>query len=814
MIKEGCLAMNWKAKLLLLGIFAIIMSLGGASSQTGTISDKATGEAVSNANGFAGAVYENRDNPTSLKAFKDYAKGVASDALEAGIVIVAKEGAIKAIIYKGAEAYVAARAAGDYAAADAIEATTISEASEAGTAITAGAFMAEVALVALPLYFVNPERTDYDPNDLNPHIINSKSQPTTTPSSTAEPSKKLTKDYGPWSLSKSTDSTGWSEDKRLESVPTNQQLITQPVVQQPVTKPVDQKPATQPAAVTSVQIGSSQAQLSTDQPTNAQIKTGNEVETTNALNVRSAPGTSGSTVISTKNMGSTGTILDGPVSADGFTWWKIKYDDGTTGWSEDKRLESVPANQQSATQQTSQSTGMTPKVILADKPTYYPPGATSNGNGPVQLSSLTNNQQKTTLSIDQQPITRPVDQQPVASKYTSQIPSGDVQFNPGTSSVASAPGQVQVNLDLRNENGNAVPPGTEVTAKDGSGNYVQVNWDSNGHALANGAPGTWTITANAPGYATNINNVDVSSSSSSTSSKMYLQKAGINNQAAPISSVPANQPAIQPIDQQPDTQRVVQQPTPSVANVPLELDLRNENGNPVPPGTKITVQDGSGNIVSVNCDSNGHALAYGAPGNWKITADAPGYSTNTGYTPVSSASSSTNFRMNLQRDGYNQPAPVSSPPVNQPVTQPVDQQPANQPSGPAFGDNQPAVDQQPANQPSGPAFGDNQPAVDQQPANQPSGPAFGDNQPAVDQQPANQPSGPAFGDNQPAVDQQPANQPSGPAFGDNQPAVDQQPANQPSGPAFGDNQPAVDQQPANQPSGPAFGDILSNSSPG
>ena len=426
-------------------------------------------------------------------------------------------------------------------------------------------------------------------------------------------------------------------------------------------------------------------------------------------------------------------------------------------------------NQQPTSQQATQSTGTEPKVISGYKPTYYPSGATSNGNGPVQLGSLANNQQTATQPIDQQPITQlsepafgdnqptvdrqlvtqPVDQQIDTSKYTSQIPSGNAQFFQGTSSVEPLYGQVQVNLDLRNENGNAVPPGTEVTAKNGSGNYVQVNWDSNGHALANGAPGTWTITADSPEYATNIYNVDVSSSSSS-SSKMYLLKGGFNNQPAPISSASASQPVTQLTDQQP-VQLVDQYAGSSVKKVSLELDLRNENGNAVPPGTEVTVKDGSGNYVQVNWDSNGHALAYGDPGTWTITADAPGYKTNIGYTLVSSASSSTSFRMNLLREGYNQPAPVSLPPANQPTSQPVDQQP-NLPA-----DNQPASQTQNGglsqeqkddiliNQLKSGTQGkdlsegevndlmnqldEHQSQLDQQPATQSSGPAFGDNQP-------------------------------------------------------------------------------------
>ena len=49
--------------------------------------------------------------------------------------------------------------------------------------------------------------------------------------------------------------------------------------------------------------------------------------------VRDGPGTS-SNHIDTAPQGTGGTILDGPVDSDGYTWWKVDYDGGvSTGWS-------------------------------------------------------------------------------------------------------------------------------------------------------------------------------------------------------------------------------------------------------------------------------------------------------------------------------------------------------------------------------------------------------------------------------------------------------------------------------------------------
>jgi len=71
---------------------------------------------------------------------------------------------------------------------------------------------------------------------------------------------------------------------------------------------------------------------------------GDDVKTTDLLNVRSVPGlpidgTEDTRISEPVGKGSTGTILEGPVEADGFSWWKIQYNDGTIGWSQDKRLE-------------------------------------------------------------------------------------------------------------------------------------------------------------------------------------------------------------------------------------------------------------------------------------------------------------------------------------------------------------------------------------------------------------------------------------------------------------------------------------------
>ena len=58
---------------------------------------------------------------------------------------------------------------------------------------------------------------------------------------------------------------------------------------------------------------------------------------TQGLNVRTGPGTSYQ-VITAESQGSTGTITNGPTFQDGYWWWQVNFDDGTTGWSIDDYL--------------------------------------------------------------------------------------------------------------------------------------------------------------------------------------------------------------------------------------------------------------------------------------------------------------------------------------------------------------------------------------------------------------------------------------------------------------------------------------------
>jgi uncharacterized protein YgiM (DUF1202 family) len=54
--------------------------------------------------------------------------------------------------------------------------------------------------------------------------------------------------------------------------------------------------------------------------------------TSDSLNVRSGPGT-GYAIESTLSYGTEGYVIDGPVTANGYTWWQIEYLGGYVGWA-------------------------------------------------------------------------------------------------------------------------------------------------------------------------------------------------------------------------------------------------------------------------------------------------------------------------------------------------------------------------------------------------------------------------------------------------------------------------------------------------
>jgi hypothetical protein len=65
---------------------------------------------------------------------------------------------------------------------------------------------------------------------------------------------------------------------------------------------------------------------------------GDEVVTTVELSIRTDPDLQARR-IGVAPVGTRGQICAGPRRADGYTWWKVIYDDGTSGWSVDRYLD-------------------------------------------------------------------------------------------------------------------------------------------------------------------------------------------------------------------------------------------------------------------------------------------------------------------------------------------------------------------------------------------------------------------------------------------------------------------------------------------
>lgn len=72
-----------------------------------------------------------------------------------------------------------------------------------------------------------------------------------------------------------------------------------------------------------------------------EIQVDARVEITEALNVRPSAGTSGDPLW-VAEAGDQGTVLSGPEEADGYTWWELVFDDGSSGFVIEEYLEIVP----------------------------------------------------------------------------------------------------------------------------------------------------------------------------------------------------------------------------------------------------------------------------------------------------------------------------------------------------------------------------------------------------------------------------------------------------------------------------------------
>lgn len=103
-------------------------------------------------------------------------------------------------------------------------------------------------------------------------------------------------------------------------------------------------------------------------PASSTFSIGMRVQTIAALNVRSKAGTSGgSKLLCTQPAGAPGSIIDGPQTASGYTWWNVNYDSGCDGWSAEVYL--APATTAAITNPNSQvaAAGLSLTDLLALK---------------------------------------------------------------------------------------------------------------------------------------------------------------------------------------------------------------------------------------------------------------------------------------------------------------------------------------------------------------------------------------------------------------------------------------------------------------
>jgi D-alanyl-D-alanine carboxypeptidase len=75
-------------------------------------------------------------------------------------------------------------------------------------------------------------------------------------------------------------------------------------------------------------------------PTSGKFAINSTVRVTETLNMRSGAGT-GNGIVATLPAGTTATVLEGPTSASGYTWWRVRTSGGTTGWVAENWLAAV-----------------------------------------------------------------------------------------------------------------------------------------------------------------------------------------------------------------------------------------------------------------------------------------------------------------------------------------------------------------------------------------------------------------------------------------------------------------------------------------
>ncbi len=108
-----------------------------------------------------------------------------------------------------------------------------------------------------------------------------------------------------------------------------------PVTQTPTPVATTPTPAPVPVTQTPTPVAITPTPTTTVVPVSTPVTTftvTDRIQTLDNLRVRTTPKTTGG-IVCTQVQGAHGSIIDGPILANGYTWWNINYDTGCDGWS-------------------------------------------------------------------------------------------------------------------------------------------------------------------------------------------------------------------------------------------------------------------------------------------------------------------------------------------------------------------------------------------------------------------------------------------------------------------------------------------------
>ena len=387
---------------------------------------------------------------------------------------------------------------------------------------------------------------------------------------------------------------------------------------------------------------------------------GDTVQVTENLNVRTGAGVSYSEITDSDYpgyapTGTTGKIIGGPTSADGYTWWEVDYGPGLySGWSVEGGLVKVsptPTPTNIAAQINSYSPSTTSQVTggnsidlsvtftnTGNTAWNFIAGATvwdSSGNDIADYSTTLTSPlqpgQQTTVTWHHT-VNQPGDYylQFAVWKATPFIASNLLNRQPSPSQnliVGISPTPTPVTLTLYVHDGSASGPvisGASVTGSDASGSSFSQTTGSSGYVTITGTPGTWQFSASKSGYQTNSWSQIISSTDTKDA---YI--------------------------------------TASTTPTPVTLTLYVHDGSasgPVISGASVTGSDASGSSFSQTTGSSGYVTITGTPGTWQFSVSKSGYQTNS-WPQIISATDTKDAYITASTTPTPTPTPTPASPV-------------------------------------------------------------------------------------------------------------------------------------------------------